>query len=774
MAIEKTDIKLMEPKKLDDTLSGGGVITGTEILDGAVNNLFDDISRMDRTQGRVSLRKAFMKVDTATVDDYFGAHVILSEPQTDAGVVVLLANTKDDFDQRSEAELSIGSPYNLSGALVNHIWSASELALEGQQTVSFSTTLSSLIYPLVAGSFVSNGGNNFEVTLLEQNVATIKGGAAVASLVDGDVLTSGTSSWTIAGNPKALNGVYSTLNCSLYVSALAGASSLQVELEDRSSMYAGLAAGQQISNGANSLGILSVSQHAYAGHIALDGLVGANFVVGDAVFVAGVEGEWDVVRAVSTEQYIHIVPTASHWSSLSGMFVGQEIRIGTTLVQATAISTNSQDYYVTVTVAPTLAADVGTTTVISSNSLLSTEDLQVECTLSVLDADISPGVGDTAVLNGHLVDITSVGTSVGLVRDFTFSEPIRKDIQQGDFMQELPSASPTFEYSGVTTLASDAAASATTITLTDTKKHLFPDGSRQLDSELVGISPGAIPVDNLVNIVEVSRVIVIHTTGEEALTDPLASDTVYPLTGSSFQQIELRDQNNVQVNPALYTVDLVAGQITTEAGIDMSPYTQPIVAHKRHEDMRLVTGVDHSTKVVTLGRPLSQAFTAASSYVSSAVVFGDVLSSYENLFDQVTWTDVWQDTVIGTNAGATYNDVAFPIQVTNAGAVTERWAMEFTSDTSFNIIGEHVGQIGTGVTNAAGGTFTEPTNPDTGLPYFRLPQEGWGSGWSVGNALRFNTVGCSKPLWFVRVTQQGDDTAALTDAFTVQIRGDVN
>jgi hypothetical protein len=50
---------------------------------------------------------------------------------------------------------------------------------------------------------------------------------------------------------------------------------------------------------------------------------------------------------------------------------------------------------------------------------------------------------------------------------------------------------------------------------------------------------------------------------------------------------------------------------------------------------------------------------------------------------------------------------------------------------------------------------------------------GWGLGWSVGNVLRFNTVGAMTPVWVVRTVQQGPNTG-VEHSFTLLSRGDVN
>jgi hypothetical protein len=157
------------------------------------------------------------------------------------------------------------------------------------------------------------------------------------------------------------------------------------------------------------------------------------------------------------------------------------------------------------------------------------------------------------------------------------------------------------------------------------------------------------------------------------------------------------------------------------------------------------------------------------SYLSSALVAGDLKARVSVLFDQATWDGSWKDALSGNVATATYNDVLSPIEVSNRGALTERWIVRFTGTTTFEVIGEHVGLIGSGNT----ATDFEMLNPTTGVPYFRLRAVGWGGGWSAGNVLRFNTVGALFPVWVVRTIQQGPETVT-NDRFTLLVRGDVN
>src|SRR5690554_7922005 len=64
MTIHVDDVKLLKSQRLTDEEDGGGRATGEAVADGEMNNLFPDISRLDRTLGRIALRKVFAGVMT--------------------------------------------------------------------------------------------------------------------------------------------------------------------------------------------------------------------------------------------------------------------------------------------------------------------------------------------------------------------------------------------------------------------------------------------------------------------------------------------------------------------------------------------------------------------------------------------------------------------------------------------------------------------------------------------------------------------------------------
>ena len=62
MSIATTDVKLLKSERLTDEADGGGRATGVAVVDGEVNNVFPDLSRLDRTVGRISLRLSLIHI----------------------------------------------------------------------------------------------------------------------------------------------------------------------------------------------------------------------------------------------------------------------------------------------------------------------------------------------------------------------------------------------------------------------------------------------------------------------------------------------------------------------------------------------------------------------------------------------------------------------------------------------------------------------------------------------------------------------------------------
>lgn len=289
-----------------------------------------------------------------------------------------------------------------------------------------------------------------------------------------------------------------------------------------------------------------------------------------------------------------------------------------------------------------------------------------------------------------------------------------------------------------------------------------------IDAEIIGVDPVRLPVDGRVPWIRPGNVAVIHHTDVESVADPEANDvTDLGRTGLSYAKV--RDSAGAEVVSTWYEIDLDAGTVTWSDPLDLSAYTLPILIEHRIEDMIQVSDA-LITGEVQLARALSRTYPVGS-YLSTALipVPQDLAAAVVNPFAQATWTNEWSDELIGDAPAASYNDLAYPIAVSNRAAMTGRYRIQFTSATAFTAYLEGVGGIGSGVISV---DFS-PTNPLTGLPYFTIDADGWGSGWASGNVLRFNVQGASYPLWFARCTLPGPIDEP-SDSVKVELRGDAD
>lgn len=285
-----------------------------------------------------------------------------------------------------------------------------------------------------------------------------------------------------------------------------------------------------------------------------------------------------------------------------------------------------------------------------------------------------------------------------------------------------------------------------------------------LDASLLGIDPVRLPSDGRVPIFRPGGLAVVGNTKTTTPATVSGGQTI-SVGRVRLSRVRVLGADNMVIHTG-YVHNLNAGTVTFN---DVSGYAQPVRIEHRVEDMVQVRDAQINGDI-TFNPALSHQYLEGESYISSAVPAGDLTARVSLVFDQGSWDGItFKDIVEGPVATGTYNTSLSPIEVTNVGAETERWALRFNSTTGFQVIGEHVGVIYTGSIN----TDCMPINPVTGEPYFVIRALGWGVGWGVGNVVRINTVGARFPLWTVRTVRQG--AASGEDySFSLLTRGDVD
>lgn len=289
-----------------------------------------------------------------------------------------------------------------------------------------------------------------------------------------------------------------------------------------------------------------------------------------------------------------------------------------------------------------------------------------------------------------------------------------------------------------------------------------------VDPQILGLDPVRLPQDGRVPIFRKGRMICI---GHNATLPPASYSNGQTIDcgRTRLSHVWLIDANGALINEGFTATeaDLDAGliHVTNTAG-----WAQPVTVEHRIQDMRLTTDVQIDG-TVSLNFPLSHNFPAGS-VASSVLLFGTIFARVANLFDQHTWDGItWADSVTGNPAVGTYNAGAYPIAVTNAGALTERYALRFKSDgTNFELIGQHSGGLGEGSRNL---DFT-PANPfNPSVPLFALQAAGWGSGWVAGN-VQFLRLEAAMPSFAVIRTVQPSQAAGTDYSFDLLAGGDVD
>ena len=290
-----------------------------------------------------------------------------------------------------------------------------------------------------------------------------------------------------------------------------------------------------------------------------------------------------------------------------------------------------------------------------------------------------------------------------------------------------------------------------------------------LSKKLIGIDTTRLRPDGKTPIYRPGDTVVVHHRAKHNLGSAHSGGQTLSVGRNDVDFIAVKDAAGKHVVADKYDYDLDKGTITWGQSLDLSQYKMPLSAYTSREQINRITAVDISGNL-TLQNPLGREYPAGS-LVSSALVHGTLEASWTNPFEQRSWTNVWQSTRIGEEILAKINTTDYPIEISNDGAISERWLIQFIDGTQFNLIGEHLGLV----MRADTLTDLSPLNPATNKPYFVIKKQAFGiSGqtiWAAGNCIRFDTTGTSIPVWIVKTVQPSTEKQSGTDGFDVCLRG---
>lgn len=759
MPITAADLTLRHALRPNDALDGGGPMSVNVVQDALENNVFPDIGSIARAQGELKLRKVYAAVLSANRDAMLDAHVIVETLPVDPAVsVVLLANPGAGSvvsDLTTAVNDSGGEAYNTAGATPTTAAAAAGAATVkvagvrrallpqtrlqqavgaslAQQPTSTAQVLAlvdagggntvaayrprrTLLVPVVTGPQVYSvqlpvgtmpGTEKIELTLAQTQGSYVQYSSRAVAWADGSA-PDGTppGSFAVQVSPNGGYAYFSFANINRATGVLSFVLSQAPTGSPIKVSYAE-------SGGTAPLGLGDLAN---GGQFDGAGRLQVNLPPGGSLLGARIDNTLYVLGA-----YVY------NWMSLVLNQGGVVANVSNGSVVGTVSA--SGELLIPSRAGQTVAAFVGA---------------------AATGADTTQSVNLTVETS---IDPATLTVSGNLAGGAPFSAT-------ADAFGVLASGGVTGNYSAATgALALQFAQPVLLSTLAYSAMRLAP---QQAVANVWGLDQARIAADGMVPIVRQGQVAVLRHT--------LVIGPSVRANGATVNcgRTDLADVRVIGGDGAAiitgWTADLATGVVSID---DVTGWAQPVTIEHAIEHVALVTGVPDAA-TVQLGRALTRPFPAGS-VLSTALLLGDLQATVGATWTQQTWTQEWSNAPIGAAISADYQEASFPIAVTNRGAMTERWALIFKTNTTFDCFGETLGLVGSGTINA---DFA-PVNPATASPYFTLLATGWGAGWAGGNVLRFNTQGGAAAVWAARCVLPS--APGTTDRVLIGLRGDLD
>jgi hypothetical protein len=275
-----------------------------------------------------------------------------------------------------------------------------------------------------------------------------------------------------------------------------------------------------------------------------------------------------------------------------------------------------------------------------------------------------------------------------------------------------------------------------------------------VDPEILGLSTVRLPPNGRVPMFRPGDFVMLMHTAETTGTPALDNDSgkyVLDLGRERVSWVRVTDAAGEAVTDG-YTLERAAGLLKFDA---IAGLATPLTVRHTISDLVVAREV-RLPGYLAVNLPLTHTYPAGETLVASCLPLGDRRARVSAYWDQKTWDQSWKDYPVGEESLGNLNLVAHPIQVTNLGCITERWAVVWQTNGNVNVYGEEVGLV-------YSGAFTSdiaPLNPHAldhngqAVPYFVLPAAANGGGFTGGNVFRFNTVAAQCGFWIAGALQQ--------------------
>lgn len=156
MTITVADIKIMASARMVDATDGGGQMSATALQDGVENNVFPDISTLNRAQGALQLRKVFPAVLNAGTDTLLGTHVILDDVPDDPDVFGLVMPAATSFNPLTQTVADLALELNASASSESYKYRGSVTITAVAAAAASVLSISGLRVPFIPKSTTSS------------------------------------------------------------------------------------------------------------------------------------------------------------------------------------------------------------------------------------------------------------------------------------------------------------------------------------------------------------------------------------------------------------------------------------------------------------------------------------------------------------------------------------------------------------------------------------------------------------------------------------------
>lgn len=845
MTITEADIKILAAERELDDPDGGGFMTSNVIVSGVENNLFPDISSLDRATGALDFRKFFAAVLTPGTEVYLGSHLIVDAIPEDDNVAGLMFSSASAGETRTQLITRLNStaaipaygckPLMLDAAIADRTVKVDGLDVMLIPASNVGDEVTGEVTVAEGVGFIGNAmieatsdapvlrvmdGNSYGIHrlgfLMRHKIGSVSGtftdlavtSAPLTDLLIDNPVTSGTapSKYPVLRRNAEVPTQQIFFGQTQVAFKAVGDTGVAQDVTSVSATYRPMFMTRvpaEIYEFTWNYGMSSFQSFTlpHLPEVGSETLVWSNLGVNDDNMLAPYNG---------SEVFSHVLDNTTNYDStctidrstgiVTAVFtpqpkVGSKVRMAYIRAgYAQGIADTCIDGAFTsnaVHLTPTSGWHIDQAVfTINSNYYIIESSGDVRAAPPYLGGAWGGVVGSfnksTSTLNMILADGETIDDWWGVeVKDL-----IPTSAMFGSIPADLDPGSLTFE--GVTlpaetpwTATTDASGTITG-SLVVSGNYNKLTGAVEIDfseniataitytadllsfiktpDEITGLSGASYPTSGRVNVFRANQVAVVHNTKSVSGTY-VNTDTVN-FGRTLIAEARVYNASGVEYTTG-FTVNKATGILTFT---DVSGMVMPVTVKNRVEDMALIISASADGEL-HLSKGLQHAYDADADdcWVSSVLILDDLQAKSHPGFQQVSWTGVFSDTIIGAGISADYNEAANPIVVTNHGAITQRWAVRFKNTTDFELIGEETGIIATGNT---GNPFA-PINPGTGYPYFTIPSAGWGSGWATGNVYRFNTDGANAPAWVVRSIAPSDPFVG-QDKITVAVRGDID